>query len=79
MLLFRPRQGVTDIGVQGTNIIERAFQLAENCGSVEEVKRKLMQEGYLSVHAHLGGRQIRSEIVNRLDPERVADRKTARV
>jgi len=79
MLLFRPSQSVTFVGMQGTNIIERAFQLAGNSGSVEEVKRKLMQEGYLSVHAHLGGRQIRGEIVNRLNPDLVADRKTARV
>jgi hypothetical protein len=65
--------------VQGTNVIERAFQLALDSGSVEEVKRKLIQEGYLSVHAHLGGRQIRSDISKRLNPELVADRKTARV
>ena len=65
--------------MQGTNIIERAFQLAEDSGSVGEVKRKLIHEGYLSVHAHLGGRLIRNDIVKRLNPELVADRKTTRV
>ena len=65
--------------VQGTNIIERAFQLAGDSGSVEEVKRKLIHEGYIGVHAHLGGRLTRSDIVKRLNPELVADRKTTRV
>ena len=65
--------------MQGTNIIERAFQLAEDSGSVGEVKQKLIQEGYLSVHAHFCGRQIRDDILKRLNPELVADRKTTRV
>ena len=65
--------------MQGTNVIERAFQLAGDSGSVGEVKRKLIQEGYLSVHAHLGGRQIRSDISKRLNPELVADRKVPRL
>jgi len=56
--------------VHGVNIIERAFQLAPESTSVEEVKKKLMHEGYLNVHAHLGGRQIRHDILSRLDPER---------
>jgi hypothetical protein len=67
------------VTVQGTNIIERAYQLAGDSGSVGEVKRKLIQEGYLSVHAHLGGRQIRSDLLKRLNPELVADRKITRI
>ena len=63
--------------MQGVNIIERAFQLASESASVEEVKRKLVQEGYLNVHAHLGGRQIRHDILSRLDRERPAPRKAS--
>ena len=51
------------------NIIERAFQLAAESGSVDEVQRKLMREGFFHVHAHLAGRQLRSEIQRRLNPE----------
>jgi hypothetical protein len=49
------------------DIIERAFQLAAESASVEEVKRKLRREGYFQVEAHLSGRQIRAEITNRLN------------
>jgi hypothetical protein len=49
------------------NVIERAFQLAPECGSLEQLKRKLIHEGYLQVEAHLSGRQIRSEISPLLD------------
>lgn len=66
-----------DLIVQGANVIERAFQLAGESGSVDEVKRKLIREGYLSVHAHLGGRQIRTDILKRLDPKLVAYRKSS--
>jgi hypothetical protein len=51
------------------NIIERAFHLATESGSVDEVHRKLVREGYFEVHAHLAGRQIRHEILHRLNPE----------
>ena len=54
--------------MEGINIIERAFQLAPECGSVDEVKRKLVREGYLQVEAHLSGRQIRADLNERLDP-----------
>lgn len=67
------------VSVQGTNIIERAFQLAGDSGSVGEVKRKLIREGYLSVHAHLDGRQIRNDLSKRLNPELVADGKIVRL
>ncbi len=45
-----------------TNVIERAFQLAPECGSIDELKRRLIREGYLQVNAHLSGRLIRSQI-----------------
>jgi hypothetical protein len=61
--------------VQGVNIIERAFQIAAESGSVEEVKIKLSREGYLNVHRHLGGKHTRSQILERLDPQMVVERK----
>jgi hypothetical protein len=60
------------------NIIERAFELAAECGSVAEVKRKLSREGYFQADAYLSGRQIRSEIIDRLNPELIAYRKAAK-
>jgi hypothetical protein len=47
-------------------IIERAYELAGQSASVAEIRRKLIQEGYFQVHAHLGGRQIRRELMKRL-------------
>lgn len=48
--------------MEGVRIIERAYQLAPECDSMEELKRRLMREGYPQVNAHLGGRQIRRDI-----------------
>jgi hypothetical protein len=57
------------------NIIERAFELASESGSVAEVKRKLSREGYFQADAYLSGRQIRTEISERLNPELIPYRK----
>jgi hypothetical protein len=48
------------------NIIQRAFAIAPECSTIEEVKRRLIREGYIQVNAHLSGRQIRREIITRL-------------
>ena len=45
-----------------TDIIERAFQLAEVCESLDEIRIKLKHEGFASVEAHLAGGRIRSDI-----------------
>ena len=50
-------------------IIERAFEIAPDYGSIADVKRKLIDEGYIQVNAHLSGRQIRAEILGRLNPQ----------
>jgi hypothetical protein len=71
---LRIRHG-TGSSVIGVNIIERAYQLAAESGSIEEVKRKLMREGYLSVHSHLSGHQIRHDLLKRLNPQLVTYRK----
>lgn len=52
--------------MQGVTIIERAFQLADECGSLGQVRNRLKREGYFDVEAHLGGRQIQREINERL-------------
>lgn len=60
------------------NIIERAFELAAESGSIAEVKRKLSREGYFQTDAYLSGKQIRSEIIERLNPELIANGKAAK-
>ncbi len=57
------------------NIIERAFELAAESGSVSEVKVKLGREGYFNVQAHLTGREIRRDITQRLNPDLLVERK----
>ena len=48
--------------MQTPNIIERAFQLARDSNSVEEVRKALRQEGYSNVDAHLGGASIKADL-----------------
>ena len=54
---------------ESPNIIERAFQLAGQCGTVMEVKDALKREGYAQVDAHLSGRGTKDQIKARLNPE----------
>ena len=54
--------------MEGPSIIKRAFEIAPEFGSIADVKRKLIDEGYIQVNAHLSGRQIRADILGRLDP-----------
>lgn len=44
------------------SVIERAFQLAGSCTTIEEIKRALRDEGYAQVDAHLVGPMIRREL-----------------
>ena len=55
-------------------IIERAMELASECGSVSEVMRRLKAEGYTQVEAHLSGRLIRQQIIQRLLPSDIKRR-----
>lgn len=55
--------------MEGRRIIERAFEIAPEYGSIADVKRKLIDEGYTQVNAHLSGRQIRADIIGRLNPQ----------
>lgn len=44
------------------NIIERAFQLARESTSIEDIRKALRQEGYSNVDAHLGGASIKADL-----------------
>ena len=60
--------------MQGVTIIERAFQIATESGSLDEIRHRLVREGYFNVEAHLSGRQIKRELTGRLNPEMRAAR-----
>ena len=45
-----------------TSVVERAFQVARSCATLDQVRRTLRDEGYLQVDAHLGGPMIRREL-----------------
>ncbi len=51
------------------DIIKRAFDIASECGSLAELKRRLILEGYFQVNAHLSGWQIRRDLTQRLNRE----------
>ena len=55
--------------MSNVGLVERAFQLASQCGSLQELERRLAREGYSNVASHMSGRQIRSDLRDRLDPE----------
>ena len=38
--------------MSSSNIIERAFELAPQCGSLADLKRELVREGYFHVEGH---------------------------
>jgi hypothetical protein len=42
--------------------VHRAFQLAPECTSIDEVRRKLKQEGYSAVDEHLQGSSIQDDL-----------------
>ena len=51
------------------HIIERAFQLAPDVSSVEEIRKALRHEGYSNVDAHLAGASIRADLKKRFARE----------
>ncbi len=52
--------------MQSPHIIERAFQLAPDFSSVEEIRKALRSEGYSNVDAHLAGASIKADLKKRL-------------
>lgn len=57
----------------GTNVVERAFQVAGSCGTLDEIRRTLRNEGFAQVDAHLSGRMIRGELQLLLGEKKAAD------
>lgn len=55
------------------NIIERAYELAPTCDSIEDVRIALSREGYSNVDAHLAGRVIRADLAKLLSQKPTAD------
>ena len=51
------------------NVIKRAFEIAPQCGSLTDLKRRLILEGYFQVNAHLSGWKIRRELMLKLNRE----------
>ena len=47
------------------NIIERAFQLASESDSIDQIRKTLRREGYSNVDAHLGGASIKADLKRR--------------
>ena len=39
--------------------VQRAFQLAPECGSIDEIRRRLKREGYSAVDEHLQGHNLK--------------------
>lgn len=50
-------------------VIKRAFEVAPECGSIGELKHRLIREGYLKVNANLSGWKVRREVLSRLNSE----------
>ena len=48
--------------MQTPNIIERAFQVARDSSSLDEVRKVLRKEGYSNVDAHLCGASIKAQL-----------------
>jgi tRNA G26 N,N-dimethylase Trm1 len=44
------------------NIIERAFELAREATTIDDIRRTLRQEGYANVDAHLAGASIKADL-----------------
>ena len=51
--------------VQVSDIIERAFQLASGSANLDDIRKKLRQEGYANVDAHLAGASIKADLKKR--------------
>jgi hypothetical protein len=53
------------VPMQTQNIIERAFQLASDAHSIDDIRKTLRREGYSNVDAHLGGASIKADLKKR--------------
>ena len=48
------------------NIFVRAFEIAPTCDTMDQLRKKLIREGYPNVEQHFQGRSIRAQVVKLL-------------
>jgi hypothetical protein len=48
------------------HILERAFELAQSgeCGTIDDIRRKLKAESFAQVDAHLAGATVRRQLLD---------------
>jgi hypothetical protein len=46
--------------------VQRAFHLAPDCSSIDEIRAKLKREGFINVDEHLRGASIRKDLAKLL-------------
>jgi hypothetical protein len=46
--------------------VQRAFEIAPECRSIDEIRSKLIREGHAAVQEHLQGSSIQKELKLRL-------------
>ena len=46
----------------GIGTIGRAFELAKEADSLEDIRKQLKEEGHFNVDAHFAGRQIKADL-----------------
>jgi len=51
--------------MQTQNVIERAFELARESTSIDQIRKVLRTEGYANVDAHLCGASIKADLKKR--------------
>jgi hypothetical protein len=59
--------------VKDFSIVNRAFEIAPQCSSIAELKRRLIREGHRKVNRELSGWQIRRKLIATIGPERSRD------
>ena len=48
--------------MSANSAVERAFEVAGSCATLEDIRRTLRAEGFAQVDAHLAGRMIRAQL-----------------
>ena len=56
-----------------TGTVERAFAIAPRCATLDEVRKRLKQEGHAQVDAHLAGPGLRAQLTKLLASEAAHD------
>ena len=52
-----------------TGTVERAFEIAPSCATLDELRKRLKQEGHSQVDAHLAGPGLRAQLTKLLASE----------